>query len=492
MTARCKPIVLISYAREDEPEEPTGGEVKWLSFVTEYLGPAEQVGVFEMWIDPMTRVDDWGPENVRRVAACDFFVPLLSDHALSSNYTLDRELAIIRKRQTRGERVCLYPLLLTPEPESAFELLGGEDPSGRSGIRLSNCPRDELTRRMLDAIDEIVEIAAEMAGPRKWRRQPRKQPGSAAGIAPVSSPALRIDAGREIERQVGDRNSLNVWLKGQNPEVVSAIAARAALRAPHGVVEAARKGEEGEDKSLFLVLAGALFRATALARIALKFPARAHEMHAQAQAAAARLAAAPAAAAAAALTTGTTATTHALGAVAAALTSALAAADSASRDAPLALPGAVSAGASYTAPVAWPSGAVASAAVYVGAIAAADRGLRMEIGSDVLALQELGVGELMDLPLWSDDPPDWAADGWDSLKTALPSDQGWDVWVTWYEERLSGGSRAEDYELVFASVPQKIWEKGPAAANAWIKEHLPPESSRPELPSAATLLSAPV
>ena len=54
MPARCKPIVFISYAREDEPEAPAKGEVKWLSFVTEYLGPAEQVGVFEMWIDRMT------------------------------------------------------------------------------------------------------------------------------------------------------------------------------------------------------------------------------------------------------------------------------------------------------------------------------------------------------------------------------------------------------------------------------------------------------
>jgi hypothetical protein len=346
-------------------------------------------------------------------------------------------------------------------------------------------------RRMLDAVDEIVEIAAEMDEPRKWRRS-RKQPGPTVAVAPSSSPPLRIDAGREIERQFGDRNSLNVWLNEQSPEMVSAIATRAALRAPYGVVEAARRGEEGKDNSLFLVLAGALFRATALARIALKYPARAHGLHAQAQAAAARLAAAPAAAAAAASTAGTTAAAHALGAVAAALTSGLAAADSASRDAPLALPGAASSPDSFAAPVAAPSGAVASAAVFVGAVAAADSGLRMEIGSDVLALQKLGVGELMDLPLWSEEVPDWATDGWMSLKTALPGDQGWDVWIEWYEERLRGGSRAEDYELVFASVPQKVWEKGPAAANAWIKEHLPPESGQPDLPDTPRLLSAPV
>jgi len=38
---------------------------------------------------------------------------------------------------------------------------------------------------------------------------------------------------------------------------------------------------------------------------------------------------------------------------------------------------------------------------------------------------------------------------------------------------LRGGSRGEASELVFASVPPDVWEKGPAAANAWIEAHLP-------------------
>ena len=47
--------------------------------------------------------------------------------------------------------------------------------------------------------------------------------------------------------------------------------------------------------------------------------------------------------------------------------------------------------------------------------------------------------------------------------------QSWDVWTKWYEERLRGVSRGQAYELVFPSVPQEEWDKGPAAANAWIK-----------------------
>jgi hypothetical protein len=50
--------------------------------------------------------------------------------------------------------------------------------------------------------------------------------------------------------------------------------------------------------------------------------------------------------------------------------------------------------------------------------------------------------------------------------------EDWDVWIEWYQDRLRGGSRGEAYELVFASVPQEEWDKGPAAANAWIKRKI--------------------
>lgn len=38
---------------------------------------------------------------------------------------------------------------------------------------------------------------------------------------------------------------------------------------------------------------------------------------------------------------------------------------------------------------------------------------------------------------------------------------------------MRGGSRVEDYELVFVSIPPAEWDKGPGAANAWIRDHLP-------------------
>ncbi|MGA9600875.1 MAG: hypothetical protein WBS22_11610, partial [Methylocystis sp.] len=90
---------------------------------------------------------------------------------------------------------------------------------------------------------------------------------------------------------------------------------------------------------------------------------------------------------------------------------------------------------------------------------------------------------LADLPLWPQGTP--AGSGaWADFSRALPTGQDWDVWTRWYEERLTGAaSRGETYELVFATVPESVWERGPAAANQWIKHHLPPEI--PQLPAEA-------
>ena len=75
--------------------------------------------------------------------------------------------------------------------------------------------------------------------------------------------------------------------------------------------------------------------------------------------------------------------------------------------------------------------------------------------------------------------PNWAESAWASFKAALPGGEDWDVWIDWYEDRLRGGSRGEAHELVFANVPPEVWDEGPAAANAWIEEHLPKGAGGP-------------
>src|SRR5712691_2818371 len=111
------PIIFISYSHKDEPEHPRDGEVQWLSFVRTYLQPAVKHGVFNLWDDRhMTGGEDWDPEIERNLRECDIFILLVSAHAMASNYIIDKEIAIIRERQARGEPVHFYPLLLTPTP----------------------------------------------------------------------------------------------------------------------------------------------------------------------------------------------------------------------------------------------------------------------------------------------------------------------------------------------------------------------------------------
>jgi hypothetical protein len=77
------------------------------------------------------------------------------------------------------------------------------------------------------------------------------------------------------------------------------------------------------------------------------------------------------------------------------------------------------------------------------------------------------------MPLWSGyAEPEWAKNAWAKIHMVLPEGEMWEVWFHWYNDRLRGASRGEGYELVFASVPQEEWDKGPAAANAWIKARL--------------------
>ena len=79
---------------------------------------------------------------------------------------------------------------------------------------------------------------------------------------------------------------------------------------------------------------------------------------------------------------------------------------------------------------------------------------------------------LASLPLWPNGDPKWAEGWWTDLWGGLPGENDWQVWIDWYNRRLEGVSDPEEIELVFATVPDKEREAGPAAANKWIKERL--------------------
>jgi hypothetical protein len=62
-----KPLVFISYAQLDEPDNPGPGEVRWLTFVMDFLRPGVKGRKFGVWIDRvMPGCADWNSEIEHR------------------------------------------------------------------------------------------------------------------------------------------------------------------------------------------------------------------------------------------------------------------------------------------------------------------------------------------------------------------------------------------------------------------------------------------
>jgi hypothetical protein len=100
--------------------------------------------------------------------------------------------------------------------------------------------------------------------------------------------------------------------------------------------------------------------------------------------------------------------------------------------------------------------------------------------------------ELVGLPLWPNGrTADWAAVNWPILKAALrDADEGWEVWTDWYEARLAGDADHppdEALEIARATIPDEIWEQGPAVANAEIKRLIAGHPERSGRASAGNL-----
>src|SRR5260370_24962930 len=79
-----------------------------------------------------------------------------------------------------------------------------------------------------------------------------------------------------------------------------------------------------------------------------------------------------------------------------------------------------------------------------------------------------------ELPLWpGGSPPEWMARRWITLKRDLIKvGVGWEYWVDWYENRLSGRVRAEGRELAYVEVPVELWADGAARVNTWIIQRI--------------------
>ena len=89
--------------------------------------------------------------------------------------------------------------------------------------------------------------------------------------------------------------------------------------------------------------------------------------------------------------------------------------------------------------------------------------------------------ELARAKLWPDRAPGWAFRAWGVLRqTLLAADENWEVWTSWYEDRLLGSpSLGEAFDIAVATLPDELWRQGPKIVNAEIRRlieaHTPPE-----------------
>ena len=308
--------------------------------------------------------------------------------------------------------------------------------------------------------------------------------------------------------KISSRDELESWLKSLprelEPWVAVAIAARAALRvvplihiemdAPHN--------DDAEHKRRFESLAFAVFFAVASARAWAKYPTQLGRVNARpaahAAATASQLAAVPRAIAAARCAVGAAGAAaefdttvaawrlHALNAVSAAAA-------------------AVTGDAAFGYMAAQAAQAKNAAQAKEAAKRATDEfaaDLWESVTADANFIRHINsAGRFADIPLWAKsntgfygdtDPlgvniaPDWFDGARRKLFHALSSDVNWGVWIDWSDRRLEGVSDPAEVELVFATVPEKEREAGPAAANNWIKERLAElrkkDSPPPEIP----------
>jgi len=82
------------------------------------------------------------------------------------------------------------------------------------------------------------------------------------------------------------------------------------------------------------------------------------------------------------------------------------------------------------------------------------------------------------LPLWPQDQAELLESLWQEMKAALlTANQDWQVWTSWYEDRLAGRVQDEEHELVYALIlsghyfPHR-YRRDPAEVNANIKRRI--------------------
>jgi len=323
-----------------------------------------------------------------------------------------------------------------------------------------------------DAVDGRLEIARATLPSEAWDQGPAivnteikrlieehsslETPDRVADTNPIAETSQHGDA-RSVE--FTDTRKFEDWLASQPREIAVTLAVRAALRVLPIMRDVVRAGHLDTALSEVMLCA---FRASAASWAAAKFRIRATD-HAARPAARAAMAARTAYAYADAADAALSARAAAGYAARAASTSSYSAREAAADAVRTAADAAYSAYADY-------------AAFWTALSADTTR-----VGKGVAA------SEISGSPLWSERQPIPFQDLWLELKaTLVDTRQDWDVWTTWYEDRLTGHVRDEQRELAYVLIEDEIWARGPAVVNAEIKrlieDHRPPARDTTSLP----------
>ncbi len=101
----------------------------------------------------------------------------------------------------------------------------------------------------------------------------------------------------------------------------------------------------------------------------------------------------------------------------------------------------------------------------------------VELDTKLLTTKKAGVRagpaeELLTRKLWLNGIPIRLGRSWAQFKEKLPEDEGWQVWVDWYEDCLVGRSACETLEFQRVTIADEDWKLGPAHVNAIIQRQM--------------------
>lgn len=79
--------------------------------------------------------------------------------------------------------------------------------------------------------------------------------------------------------------------------------------------------------------------------------------------------------------------------------------------------------------------------------------------------------------LWLDDIPDWVSERWRNLRNSIPDNEGWQVWIDWYQACLAGSPAEKTLEHVLPTIPSEIWKSDVSEINERIKKSIQSQSN---------------